>query len=334
MKILFISYKNPNFDNTSFYREEALVSLGNEVVYLNEQDYFLPGRVRQTFPYLQAWDNKRLNDKIVRSAERSRPDLCLVVGGYTISEDVLKKMKETGIKLFLRTTNVPLDFSNIIRTAPLYDQIFCAGTEALTVLRNEAGVNARWMPYAAEPSKHKQVDVNALDKKAYKRDIVFVGSFYPNRAEVLSGLSDLDLGIWGPNWRLLGLGSPLKEKAVDRRLNYTEWIKIYSLAKIVVVAHYHDGKTPCDQASPKLFEALSCGSFVLVDKQKDAMSLFEDGKHVVYFEGSADLREKANYYLGHPEQREMIAEAGREEVLRKHTYKDRMTEILGFMGGE
>ncbi len=228
----------------------------------------------------------------------------------------------------MRTTNPPLDFSNIIETAELYDHIFCSGTEVIDVLRKQGCRDVNWLPYAADPEHHHPVDVSDEDEKRYKKDIALVGSFYPNRAEALEVLADLDIGIWGPYWRFLDPGSPLADKAVDRKLNYSEWIKIYSLAKIVIVVHYNDMKTPCDQASPKLFEALACGSFVLCDKQKDAMSLFEDGRHLVFFDGADDLRDKVVQYLRTPEERNRIASAGREEVLTKYTYRHRMEEML------
>ena len=105
-------------------------------------------------------------------------------------------------------------------------------------------------------------------------------------------ISDLDITVWGPYWDRLEASSPLKEKVINAKLNYDQWIKIYSSAGIVIVIHYQDGETACHQASPKLYEALACKSFVILDSQKDAQTIFEDGKHAVFFKDKKDLREK------------------------------------------
>ena len=129
-------------------------------------------------------------------------------------------------------------------------------------------------------------------------DLAFVGSFYPNRGRILEAVADLDLGIWGPYWQKLPPDSLLNKKAVNIKMNYDQWVKIYNASKIVLVVHYQDPQIACHQASPKLFEAMACGSFVLCDRQKDAQALFKDKEHLVFFDDAKDLRSKIEYYFG------------------------------------
>jgi len=102
------------------------------------------------------------------------------------------------------------------------------------------------------------------------------------------------------------------------------WPNKYSTNSI----SYHFRNTPCYQASPKIYEVLACKSFVLVDRQWDVFRLFEDGTHLVGFDEIEDLREKINYYLRHPGEREKIAGQGYGKILEKHTYKHRIKEML------
>ena len=55
--------------------------------------------------------------------------------------------------------------------------------------------------------------------------------------------------------------------------------------------------------------------------------MFVDRQHLVYYD-DATLEALVEYYLAHPNEREMIAEQGRQEVLRWHTYDHRMTTLL------
>jgi spore maturation protein CgeB len=109
-----------------------------------------------------------------------------------------------------------------------------------------------------------------------------------------------------------------------------EWIRIYSATKIAIMVHYSDvqGKIPCYQASPKVFEILACGALLVVDNQRDVLSLFESGKHLVVFRDLKELSEIIPYYLDHPEEARKIAQQGRKLVLEKHTFQHRIKEML------
>ncbi|MFQ5901663.1 MAG: glycosyltransferase, partial [Thermodesulfobacteriota bacterium] len=113
--------------------------------------------------------------------------------------------------------------------------------------------------------------------------------------------------------------------------------KIYSQARIVLCLHYRDpdGKVPCLQAAPRVYEAMACGAFLMVDPQRDVKRLFRSGDGLVVFKDVKELRELICYYLDHPKERKAIANKGREMVLSKHTYRHRMQEMLSIVtGGE
>ncbi len=331
MKILLISNHNPNFINTNFYREEALRRSGHECVFFDDRNFIIPGRVRNTVNFLQNWDLKRINRTLVRTVQKIQPDLCMVVGGQRILSDSISKIKKLGIKIILWTSDIPKDFKNILQTAAFYDYIFCAGTEAVEIFKTKGLKKVFWIPFACDPYYHKPTLSQGVEERKLKKKIVFIGSFYPNRAKLLESIADLDITVWGPNWQMLKEDSPLQGKAFDIALNYEKWVKIYSAADIVLIIHYDDGKTPCDQASPKLYEAMACKSFILCDNQKDAKILFEDRKHVVFYENQSDLRTKVLYYLNHQEECKKIARQGYQEVLCAHTYEHRIKKILSII---
>ena len=330
MRVLMSSYHNPNFINTTVYREKAVEYLGHELIPFDDRQFIIPGSIRERFNFLHTWDLKRINIKLVELAKQKMPDIVLVIGGQRILPQTILKIKELGIKIVLWTTDVPIDFENILRCSPLYHHVFCAGTEAVEIFEKKGLKNITWISFGCDPRYHKSVDLTEEDKNQYGKDVVFVGSYYPNRAKLLESLADFDIGIWGPYWSKIDEKSPLKSKAIESKINYDQWVKIYNAAKIVIVVHYQDlaGKIPCYQASPKLFEAMACGSFVLVDEQRDVKALFKEGEHLAYFKDAKDLREKVKYYLQHEDIRKSIAKKGQEEVTARHTFQHRMEEIL------
>lgn len=81
--------------------------------------------------------------------------------------------------------------------------------------------------------------------------------------------------------------------------------------------------------SDRLYRVLGCGGFYLCPPVKDLDLLFEDRKHLVMHDGSAeDIKEKALYYMSNNEERKEIAQAGQEEVMQKHTISIRAKQFL------
>lgn len=328
MKILLSASHNPHFITITEYIERAIERLGHFLISFDDRKFIIPGRIRQKVQFLQNWDLHRLNNKLISLAFSNKPNLCIITGGHRIYPETIEKIKEKGIITALWTIDPPREFQPLIDAAPYYDFVFCGGTEAQELLAESGLKKTHWIPFACDPDFHKPTDVTFEEKKKWGSDVTFIGSFYPNRAQILEKIYDFDLKVWGPAWDKLPGESPLRKLAEDTQLKPEEWIKILSGSKIGIVIHYQDGKTPCYQASPKVYETVACKCFLLVDDQKDVKSLFEDGKHLVIFKDIEDLREKIAHYLNNPEEREKIAEQGYAKVIQKHTYLHRIEKLI------
>ncbi len=328
MRVLLSSYHNPSFWTITEYTERSIMRLGHELIPFDDRAFIFPGRLRKSVPFLRDIDLNRLNRRLISLAISTNPDLCLVAGGNRILPETVQKIKSKGIKTVLWTIDVPRNFQPILNAAPDYDFIFCGGTEAQELLARARIKKTYWLPFACEPDIHKPADVHREEKKKWESDVSFIGSYYPNRAQALEKLIDFDLKVWGPGWNKLAKDSPLKKRAEDTQLKPEEWVKVFSSSPINIVIHFQDGETLCYQAAPRVYEALACRSFLLVDNQKDVRSLFQDGKHLVIFKDTEDLRKKITYYLKQPEERKKIVSQGYEETVNKHTYLHRLKEMF------
>jgi spore maturation protein CgeB len=331
MKILYVSYHNPHFLTLTEYIEEAIRSLGHDLVSYDDRRHVIPGRIRHRFPWIHRLDLEHINAGLLRLAVQEKPDLLLVSEGWRVLPETVMKIKQLGIPLILWTVDAPVDFSHTLAIVPYYDHLFCGGTEAKELLARAGFSRARWLPFACDTGYHHRVELSNDERLRYSRDVAFVGSFYPNRWDILRELGEFDLGIWGPHWEKAPHGTDGGCRIHDCYLKPAEWIKIFSGCTINVIIHYQDGRTPCYQASPKVYEALACRSFVLVDRQLDVFSLFEDDRHLVGFDDVTDLKKKIRYYLKHPEERERISDAGCKAVLEGHTYRHRISEMLSIL---
>jgi len=331
MKVLFTGHHNPHYPTITEYIEQALEALGHEIVILDEGRYLLPGRVRQRSRFIERVDLSWFNRKVLRACERFRPDWFIASGAERILPSTVAALKGRGTRTVLWTTDAPMHFAPILRGAPAYDHVFCQGTEAIDILRETGISRLSWLPMACDPNWHRPADLTADDRSQYGHDVVFVGSHYPVREKLLEPLAGLDLAVWGPGWEKLHQGSPLKRRVRGGHTTPWVWGKIYSAARIVLSIHFRDpaGRVDVHQASPRVFEAMACGAFVISDRQRDVLSLFKDGEHLATADSPEEMREKVRYYLGHAGERERIARSGHEEVLRRHTYVQRIGFLLG-----
>jgi len=337
MRIIFSGHHNPHFPTITEYLERAIQVLGHKLISFEDRKHIIPGRIRKRFKILYRFDLGMINKNMRSLAKLAKPDIAVITGGHRISAETVLYLKQQGVFCILWTIDPPRLFEPLIKSAPFYDHIFCQGTEAIELFNNAGIKGAQWLPMACDSDYHHPMDCTPEEKEKYGSDIVFVGSYYPERAVLFEGLSALtnnDLAIWGPGWDALPQTSPLRRRLRGRHTRPEEWLKIYSSSKIVLSTHYHDPKDrfPVYQASPRVFEIMACGAFQLCDDQRDVFALFQDGRDLVKFTDGNDLVAKVKYFLTHPEERQAIAAQGRKTVLSRHTYQDRIKELLTKIG--
>ena len=331
MKILFSGYHNPHFVTITEYVERAIVAEGHRCDPFEDRQFLIPGRIRKRLKSLHKWDIDRINRRLIDLVEKAKPDLCWVSGGHRISADTISKIKQLGVTTILWTIDPPRDFEILLEVASAYDYIVCGGTEAMEIYQTHGVKHSKWFPFACDINEHRPMELTEKDYQKYGSDVVFVGSYYPNRFHILAQLTDFNIAVWGPGWGSVPESSILSPYLHAGQYKPEEWLKIYRASKIVLILHYQDGKIPCHQASPKVFETLAAKGFVLCDAQKDVRTLFKEGKHMDFFETVEDLKRKIAFYLDRPDKRAAIAEAGHIEITMKHTYRHRVRQLLNII---
>jgi len=159
-----------------------------------------------------------------------------------------------------------------------------------------------YLPYAVSDK------IFEMGEEEKTEDITFVGrrdyNYYAERMRYLDALRKEIKVCWHP-----------------QNNNFATYIKLLSQGKIIwnydVFSHMGE----------RIFEAVSLG-FHLCNRVVGVENLFEDGKHLILYDKIDDMIEKALYYLDHEEERRRIERAGILLMKEKHTYKNRMLEML------
>ncbi|HED12554.1 MAG TPA: hypothetical protein ENI62_02695 [Gammaproteobacteria bacterium] len=83
-----------------------------------------------------------------------------------------------------------------------------------------------------------------------------------------------------------------------------------------------------ESVNQRAFDVPVAGGFLLTDYKTGIDKLFDPGREIICYTDGADLDDKVNYYLAHPEKRQSVIEQGRERILQDHTYAKRLISLL------
>lgn len=186
-----------------------------------------------------------------------------------------------------------------LQMAKKFDKVFVAQKRAVEEFKRD-GVDAEWLPHAFEPQAYPKID---FASKTW--DVAFVGNINSdNRIEFLDRMfREFPNFFYG-----------------QRR--FEDAAEIFCKSKIVL------NIAMTDDINMRVFETLGTGSFLLTNWVPTIEELFENEKHLVLYKTFDEAVEKAKYYLSHDSEREKIAQAGYEEVMKKHTIDHRVNRIL------
>lgn len=173
-----------------------------------------------------------------------------------------------------------------------------------------------------------------------RRDVSFVGQRYGTRNDKIRALakSGLDFRCYGHGWNVSSWTRwrNFAARALGRtdwmanagRVSLSEMLSIFAGSRINVnfSDSYAAGRK---QIKARNFEVTGAGGFLLTEEAEGLERFFRIGEEVVTFRHAEDLIDKARHYLIREEERDRIAEAGRNRTWAEHTYERRFREIFG-----
>ena len=172
----------------------------------------------------------------------------------------------------------------------------------------DAGIkNVFWLPLACDPDIHGKVE----QEKTW--DVGFVGTIPETRNRRKTLLEKI-----GSRFNL-----SCERKFMD------EMAEHYSRSKIVF------NNAINNDLNMRVFEALCSGSLLLTDGASGSglEDMFENRKHLIIYEDE-NIENLIAHYLDDAKERELIAEQGRQEVLKNHTYAHRAENLMNVLNRE
>jgi len=313
MRVFIADVNGCAYPDMGYQIKDAFELLGHEVSVFNYRKWKL-----QYFPLT----NKLLNKLMILKAKNS--DLVLVHKGESILPGTINKIKNEGAKAVAWNLDEPFGHLvpfNKIKNIEEYDAYFTYDTQYVKPLK-EINQNTFHLPAAADPFGVHKEQIK-LEKRKFPKDICLVGTAYENRVNLIKPYMNAKLNLAGPWWEKTE--KRLATQALPR-VSMTKMINMFNESKIVLNPYGADKQFICP--NPRTFEIPASRSFQLTDMPREVKDYFKPKKEIVVYRDEKELKELIEYYLENNEERNKIAGAGFKKVVKEHTMKHRIKEML------
>lgn len=201
------------------------------------------------------------------------------------------------------------------------------------------------MPFYTIPLAADATLLRPIPDKDFEADISYIGTYLPEKRDffrkyVFPLRKKYNLRLYGQDWTRLdrGLGwvqragqyfnVPVLRSLRKPKLRLDDEARIYASSTISINVHEQYQQKYGGDCNERTFKIPLCGGFEVVDDVACIRRYFVPGTEMVVAEGREDWMDKVEHYLKNPYERLPIIAAGRERVLRDHTYHHRVKQIL------
>lgn len=268
------------------------------------------------FRKLYFWSDYK--HRILRRITSFDPDLVLIYSS-DIPLEVLEKIKSRYLTaIFYPDVYDPLR-ERLVTYAREVDYLFITNKRQIPELKSRGVWNPIFCWQGCDSDEHRIIETR--DPK-WASQVAFIGRPSPeSRVELLRTVNNkFDLKAWGAPWSSYGFRCP---KVTVYPQHYA---RICNAAEIMLGC---DARFDMDyNTSNRTWITLGCGGFLLTNYQRGLEDMFVKGKHLEWYQNTAECLEMIDFYLRHPDKRRKIAAAGYEHVHANRTYDIVMDEIV------
>ena len=271
---------------------------------------------------------KEFSSGIRRIVEDGKARRLVSIGQSPLTAELLEAARGRGVSCLAFSTDDPWNPAHradwYLRSLVHYDHVFTPRRSNMEDFKSLGCRMVRYLPFGYDPLLFPPAGIGAEDDAA--PEVLFVGGADADRLQFFKGFIEaggqpkLAGGYWGrhPSTRSLALG--LTSPAELCRLTARAAVNL-----CLVRRANRDGHVM------RSFEIPAVGGFLLAEDTAEHRAIFgEEGAAALYFANPSEAAEKASWALANPAERAAMARAAHRLITSgRHTYKDRLSAMLG-----
>lgn len=336
MKVLVVGYKK--YELYGFAFANAFESIGNAEVRFyatdidNKKNDWVNSLInRFEEHYTIGYYTEAINRGLLDTANNFKPDLVFLYTARNIYAKTIEKIKRMDCCVMLYNNDNP--FSNYypkyywrhyIKAIKYSDMVWGYRESNIVESQKRGAKNTGLLRSYYLTKRNYYIGYPASPE--YVPDVVFLGHYENDkRTEYIRYVVDngIELGVSGHAYHSYGISNPKLKKLECYGSHYNEELNLTKIALVFLSTLNEDTYTR------RCFEIPATKTMMLSEYTDDLASLYEEDKEIVFFRSKEELVEKIRYYLSHDEEREKIAIAGYERLIRDgHEVKDRVRQVI------
>lgn len=265
-----------------------------------------------------------LNESLLSAARESNPRAVLVVKGDFLQKRTLRKLGDAA-----KTVLISLDdffpvkdnaCSRRVRdAAPEYSLVYTTKRHNVAELQEHGVRNVRHILPAYDPAVHRRCWADGF---RWDRDSIFIGSFEPERAEILGAVAGrFRVDVFGDRW-------PSGGKICAGPASYGE-VRVDLIRRSMTAASFLR-KNSRDEITDRPFELAGSGIPMLLEESELQRAVFGDA--ALYFSGADDFIMHLARLREDPSELAERSFTALQLVLGGHTYAHRFNEVAEALG--
>lgn len=325
MRILYVGDSSPL--ETSRHRAEAIRRLGHDITIwdarkislgLSPHPLLCSISCRSGYIFLQNWILGRILKKVATLNER-KFDVVWVNGGEWFGPEATKALSLLGEKLVLYNNDDPPGsrdrgrWFSLRRSLDQYD--LCAVVRDVNIeefrILGARRVERVWMSYDEEV--HRPVSSAGLTNDVPESDVVFIGTWMPERGPFLCRLLDLGipLKIFGARWEKAPEWQRLQSSWQSGPVKNRDYVRAVTKSKICLGLLSKGNR---DLHTRRSLEIPYIGSVLCGERTIEHTRLFRDGVDAVFWDSPDECAALCKDLLTDDSKRERIRLSGMSRV--------------------
>ncbi len=322
-------------EGTSLDRANALRRLGHHVEHVDLRT-LLP---RTAWVYRITW---RLGGHIwspwiLRALpgrlKNSRYDLCYVDSGEWVTPRVIELLRNHAAKIVNYNIDDPFGVRDEARSkayrqsVPFYDLCVVVRTENVGEAKRLGAKDVLHVYRSSDEVTHAPRVLSDADKAHWRADVLFLGTWFPERGPFLLELVKLGvpLTIRGANWNKAPEWPALQSYWKGGQLKGDEYAKAIQCAKVNLGLLSKGNR---DLHTTRSLEIPALGGLLCADRTPEHLGMYVEGEEALFWSGAEECARVSVRALENDERRSQIAAAGHARSVANGNYNENVMKAV------
>lgn len=319
---MHVLYLGPR-SGTCLDRANALRRLGARVEHLSLRELLPPSRWvdRWTWHVGGHWFGPRVGKALSQALAGRRFDLCHVDGGEWVTPEVIARLRQHAPRVVNYNIDDPTGprdgprFEAYRQAVPHHDLLVVVREENVPELKRLGARRVMRVFRSADEINHAPRRISAIDELAWASEVLFLGSWFPERGPFLLDLVQrgVPLTIRGPNWHKAPEWARLQPHWAGGAIGGDDYAKALQCARVSLGLLSRDNR---DSHTTRSLEIPSLGGLLCAERTGEHEAMYRDGDEALFWRDAAECAEVCHATLADEDRRARIARAGHERFLR------------------